>query len=79
MSGWRGVSWLWSRTSQCKRSCENGTFLLLLNSSTVQKESLVFMLLEELCNSKDLLGATCQLPFERNMILGNEEEISSPN
>lgn len=78
-SAWRAVSWLQSRTAQCKISCENCTSLFLLNSSTVEKETLVFMFLEESCNSEGLLGATCQLSlFGRNMILGNESYHYTP-
>lgn len=66
---WRGVSWLQTGTSQCKRSCENGTFKILLNSSAVEKVSLVFLFFEETCNREDMLGATCSLyHFGRNVI-----------
>lgn len=60
-SAWRGMSWLQSLISQSRRSCENGPFLLLWNSSTVEKETLVFMFLGKPRNSQDLLRVTFQL------------------
>lgn len=53
---------------------------ILLNNSTMEEGSLVFMLLEEPCNSEDVLRAACQLScFGSNTILGNEQKIRSPN
>lgn len=56
----------------CKRYCELNILLFWLNTVGCSRK--------RQCNSEDLLGAACQLShFGRNMILGHEQKIRSPN